>query len=564
MSITGSFVNSLIGKRKWHFGIFLLVLTLLTLFMMYVYNPICVITDPYFHHNRLLVLMEALQNGEFPFYLDYNAINGYGYFTKAFYSDVFLIPYALIGNITSLNFAYDFYIFSATILSGITMYWLIIKVFKSTFCASIVAVLYTFSAYRIYEIYYHTAVSEVITFIFIPIVFLGLYEIIKGNYKKWYILALGYSAIILTHTITSVLLFITLALFVIAYYKSFLKDKKRILYLFLSGLACLFLCAYYIYPMFEQMLSNVYYYQTKPFIDIKFTSSLLSSIFAGMTNNLPNIGLNNYTPKIGGLLTCLICLRFFIHDKSSYIKVVDFGVIIGLFYIIANTYFFPWTVFPFSKLGFIQFPWRLLKYSTFFFSIAGGFYLCKLLPSSRRKLFFVLFLFIFILFTLKFDSYDYKKMICDVNNATITNQLVAQNAYIGGGEYLPSSMPSKDYPFKRGSIIIDKTNRDTITDYIKNKGSIEFRVNSFSPDQTFELPLTYYKGYQMAYDNDKLAKPVKESGNGLVEIQASRSGNVRVWYAGTVIQKISPYISIISILLLCIYIFVSNKKKKDA
>lgn len=564
MSRIKNLIDILVQRKNWHFSIFLLILTLLTLFMMFVYKPICVVTDPYFHHNRLLVLMEALQNGDFPFYLDYNAINGYGYFTKAFYSDVFLVPYALIGNATNLNFAYDFYIFSATILSGITMYWLIIRVFKSTFCASVVAILYTFSAYRIYEIYYHTAVSEVITFIFIPIVFLGLYEIIKGNYKKWYILALGYSAIILTHTITSVLLFITLALFVIVYYKSFLKHKKRILYLFLSGFVCLFLCAYYIYPMFEQMFSNVFYYQTKPFIDIKFTRSLLSNIFAGMTNNLPNIGSNDYTPKIGGLLTCLICLRFFIHDKSSYIRVADLGVIIGLFYVIANTYYFPWTIFPFSKLGFIQFPWRLLKYSTFFFSIAGGFYLYKLLISPKRKFFFVLFLFTFILFTFRFDAYDYKKMICDANDAVITNQLIAQNAYIGGGEYLPSSMPSKDYPFERGNMIIEQTGGDTIIDYIKYKGNIEFTITSSNPSQTFELPLTYYKGYQVAYDNDKLSKQVKESSNGLVEIQASRPGNIRVWYAETIVQKISPYISIISILLLCIYIFTVNRKKKNA
>lgn len=557
MNVISSFINSIAARKGLHFYLFLLSVTVLTVAMMYLYKPICVLTDPYFHYNRLLVLMNALQNGEFPFYLDYNSINGYGYFTKAFYCDLFLIPYALVGNFSDIYSAYDFYIFSTTILSALTMYWAVKRIYKSSFCASVVGILYVFSAYRIYEIYYHTAVAEVISFIFIPVVLLGFYEIIKGDYKKWYILTLGYSAIIMTHTITVVLLSLTAFVFLIYYCKCFLRDKKRIVYLFIAGFSCLFLTAYYLYPMLEQMFSNSFYYQTKPFVDIKYTRSLLSNIFAGMTNNLPNMNHSDYTPKVGGLLVTLICLRLFIHDKSKMIRSVDVGVVVGLCYIFTNIYFFPWTEFPFNKLAFIQFPWRLLKYTTFFFSLAGGFYLYRLIKSDTRKIIVITFLAVFLVFTFRFDSNDYRDMIC-VSDASINEQTISKDAYVGGGEYLPSVMSFKNYPYERGRVIINKSNNLSVNGGISNEKIFGFYADS-ALYGNLELPLTYYKGYKAVLDDNEIE--IKQSDNGLIEIPVSRSGYIRVWYEGTIIQKISPYISILGILLLCGYIYLINRKK---
>jgi len=557
MHMVNNMVAFVSGKKKLHFWIFLLLVVLLTTSMMLLYRPICVITDPYFHHNRLLILMQALQGGEFPFYIDYNAINGYGYFSKAFYSDLFLIPYAIIGNITNISFAYGSYIFTSTVLCALSMYWAVKRVYKSTFCASAVAILYTFSAYRIYEIYYHTAVSEVITFIFLPVVFVGLYEIIKGNYKKWYILTLGFSAIIMTHTITVVLLSVTMLIFLVFYYKSFFREKIRIAYLLLAGGSCLILTAYYLYPMLEQMLSNTFFYQTKPFVDIKFTRSLLSSIFAGLTNNLPNMNHSDYTPKVGGLLATLVCLRLFVSDRSKAIRSVDLGVVIGLFYILANAYFFPWTEFPFNKLAFIQFPWRLLKYTTFFFSLAGGFYLCSMLKSDNRKAVVLLFLTVLLVVTFRFDSNDYRDMIC-TNDEVIDEQTIAANAYIGGGEYLPSVMPSKDYPFERGNVIVNEDNASLITGYIKDKGHLTF-VSDSAYLGRLELPLTYYKGYKATIDDRDIE--VEQSKNGLIQLDINGRGDVKVWYGGTIIQKMSPYITLLAFILICVYIIVINRKR---
>jgi uncharacterized membrane protein YdjX (TVP38/TMEM64 family) len=65
--------------------------------------------------------------------------------------------------------------------------------------------------------------------------------------------------------------------------------------------------------------------------------------------------------------------------------------------------------------------------------------------------------------------------------------------------------------------------------------------------------------------------PVKESEHGLVEITVpnitgspSEPELVVVYYAGTTIQKVSPFISILGVLALTAYIIVYKRKKKHA
>lgn len=55
---------------------------------------------------------------------------------------------------------------------------------------------------------------------------------------------------------------------------------------------------------------------------------------------------------------------------------------------------------------------------------------------------------------------------------------------------------------------------------------------------------------------------ITESSNGLVSINVKQSGRVEVWYAGTPVQKVSWYITLIGSLGLCVYIYLFNRKNK--
>lgn len=551
-------LNRIIDNKKYHFGIFLLITLGLTSIVMYLY-PISEGIDPYFHQNRLLILIEAIKNGKFPIYMDYNSINGYGYLCKVFYSDFTLIPYALIGCITNLSFAFHSLMFSSFMLCNICTYITVKIIYKSNFTATLSAILYTYSAYFIYQTIYIGAIGETISFSFIPLIILGLYEIIKGKYSRWYILSIAYSLIIMTHMITSVIMILLSIIIIIIYYKNLLHERKRIFHLIGSGLCSLVICSYYIFPMIEQMISSSYYFQSNSQSLINYHKIPFKELIINLTNILPN---NNLTyilrPKLGGLLTILIFLRLFINNSFPKIRSVDLGVIIGILFIYANTYYFSWSIFPFNKLEFIQFPWRLFKFTTYFFAIAAAYYLQCLIKSRNKKLIVIFITIIFTIITFIIDSQDYKKTLykkCEFDRESIQNKVS-----IGGGEYIPSKLPSKEYPFERGEKIDSKYNSSTTNNYKNIGGIISFKV-LIQQKETLELPLLYYKGYS-AYLNDKEIE-VSQSENGLVEIPVNESGHIKVYYAGTTIQKVSFWITILSIITLCIYIYVYNRKRKE-
>ncbi|GAB6010596.1 hypothetical protein [Viscerimonas tarda] len=557
-----NYINTAIDKiadcKKSHFWIFFAVLLFLSLFMVYSYR-LYPSFDFYFHYRRLNALMDALQNGSFPIYLDYTAANGYGYATKWFYSDLILAPFAAIGTVTGAAFAYQFMWFSTTVLCGVLMYIAVNRIYKSSYAASISSILFTFCTYRLLDMYNRSAVGEALSFTFVPLVFWGLYEIIKGDYRKWYILSIGYSLMIFTHVLSSFLLFITLLIILAIYYKSFVGERKRGYYLMISGLATVVITAYFLYPMLEQMLSGSFYYQTEIKAHPNDHKQKLNWIIWGLFSGIVH-PKQVFIPATGLMLTWAVSLRLFVKgNKSALLKSVDKGVIIGFVYIVLASFIVPWDVFPFSQLYFIQLPWRLYEFVSYFFAIAGGYYLIHILHSNRRLFAGALMVVLGTIFVLSSSGKDYQfeNSEHDINQVSTRE---TNNFHLYGMEYIPSKVPSVDYIDGRGDSLVTKYNETVISNFSKKNGITSFNINTHKKAEQVELPLFYYKGYSARLNKKDI--PLGESPNGLIELPITESGHVEVYYAGTTIQKISPFISILGILLLGMYIFVYKKRKK--
>jgi len=546
--------NTVSTNRKYHFWIFLIILAMLGVWMVYCYSQ-SYGHDFFFHERRFNALTEALQNGTFPYYTDYLAINGYGYFTKGFYPDFILIPFALIDVVSGYHYGYTIMIYTMTILCGIFMYKMIISIRNNTFVASVAAILYTYSCYRVLDVYRRAALGEALSFTFLPIVFLGLYHIIKGDYKKWYVIAIGFALLILTHVISSILMFVTLIIFLAIYHRDLLKEPKRIYYLILAGIVTVPLAAYYLFPFLEQFQSNTFYFETLPAAEVADSTlpftDMVWALFYGIIQYE-----QFFIPALGILLSGVIFIRIFIYAKSNQLKTADTLAIIGIAYLIAVMPFFPWNIFPFSLLNIIQLPWRLFEFVTFFFSISGAYYLFLLLTTRKRKHIGYLAVIVFSALLMVSDGVD-------VRNKTVRLREdmtpTVENKYnLIGMEYMPAKVPSLEYPNDRGDTIISKQGYSDISDFKRKESIISFNKQSDKDDE-LELPLLYYKGYAAYIGNQSLL--VKESDNGLVEITVNESGNVKVYYKGTIIQKLGFYITILSAILLCIYIFVYRKKR---
>lgn len=546
--------------RKLHFLMFFVVLVLLSLIMVYSYG-LHPSHDFYFHFKRLNVLMEALQNGSFPVYIDHTAVDGYGYITKWFYSDLILVPFAYIGLATNAVYAYQFMWFSMTILCGIFMYYTVSRIYKNHYAASISSILFTFAVYRLLDVYTRSAVGEALSFTFLPIVFLGIHEIINGNYKKWYILAIGYSLMIFTHVLSTFLMFITTVIILCIYYKPLIKEPKRILYLIVAGLTTIIITAYFLFPMLEQMMSNSFYYQTvvkaHPDTHKQGIHWIIWGLFSGVVH-----AKQVFLPGLGVLLTWAVSLRLFVkRNDNPYIKSADIGVLIGVLYFILLSFLIPWSIFPFNKLLFIQLPWRFYEFISYFFAVAGGIYLSVILKSNIRRFIGSCILILCTIFVITSSGRDFQyEGSLEERDIYEVATRETNNYHLYGMEYIPSKVPSIDFVEERGQRVDTKYSETVISNFQKENGITSFTIET-DQAETVELPLFYYKGYVMAYDTDKFSRPVQESEHGLIEISAKQSGNISVRYAGTWIQKTSPFISITGLLILCIYILIGKRKR---
>ncbi|MFV0417917.1 MAG: YfhO family protein [Dysgonomonas sp.] len=553
-------LSNIEANKKSQFWVFFAVLVLMSLFMTFVYGPIYSHPgyDYYFHLKRFEALITALREGNFPIYIDYSAALNYGYLSKMFYSDIILVPFALLGLFLDASIAYEVMLFAMTLLCGLFMYKTINTIYKSSFVAFIGAILYTFSVYRLFDVYNRGALGEVFAFTFIPLVFLGLYHIIKGDYRKWYIIAIGFSLLIFSHVISSVLTFITVVILLIIYYKSLIKEPKRIYYLIFAGIITLVITASYILPMWEQMQSNVFRYEsndwTLPSRAKLPLNYILWALFCGFIypKDITIVG-------IGILLTLVIFIRLFVKEKSGKLKSIDIGVLIGIFYVIASSSIFPWGRFPFTLLSFIQYPSRLYLLVTLFFSVAGGYYLSRRFIKDKQRLVVAGIVLLLTGVTMCLHSDNYKYMYAEHIRASNENPTSGNFFYLNGAEYVPDRISSGAYVENRGDSIISLNGNTEINNYNRDKNILYINISTHKPD-SLELPLFYYKGYYTELNEKEIV--IAQSDNGLIQIPVDEAGNVKVYYKGTTIQKISWYVTIIGIFVLCIYIFVERNKEK--
>lgn len=550
-------VNNYQLSNKQHFWLFFTLLIFMSTAMVVAYNPHEDLGHDYFFHMlRFEALIEALRDGTFPYYIDNNAINGYGYLSKAFYCDIILIPFAAIGLFSSIEFAYNAMLFVMTVLCGVFTFYAVKQIFKNNTAASISSILYTFCYYRIIDTYHRAALGETLSFTFLPIIYLGLYHIIKGDYKKWYIIAIGYALMIFTHLLSSVLTAFVTVIFLIIYNKLLRKEPVRLIYLGVAAIVTILLTTYYWLPMIEQMLSNSFYYQTREYINLLANRMIFSAVIWSLFSG-PIQAVQGFIPAIGITLTACVCLRLFVYNKTKLLKHADQMVILGVFFIFVSSFLFPWQYFPFTKFHFIQFPWRFYEFVSFFFAIAGAYYSTFIIKGRKRQLIGYGLLLLLILFTFKSDKYVVKEtsLWLDYKGVSINDNRL----HLSGAEYLPSAVPSTEFLFERDNTKIITENNSTVSNFAKERGGIEFYLSLGSANDKAELPLTYYKGYKATIDGQEI--PYTQSLNGLIELGLSQSGHIKVSYVGTTLQAFAFYFSIICFILLSVYLIINQRKK---
>lgn len=539
----------LINKKKQRdikLYLILIVLTLITLVPLFI-RPNIRGDDYLFHLLRIADIKNSIANGHILVNIMPDSLYGYGYANGLFYPDLLLYIAAFFNLIgINLKIAYGIFLSLCTLASTFSMFICIKKITNNKNVALYSTVIYIFAQYKVTDLYLRSAVGEYISFIFVPIILLGIYELLYENYKKWYILSFGMSGIVLSHLLSVFIVIIMCVLIYILNINKLIEKPKRILYSLISAIVTLLITAYTWIPIIEQMLSSKFnVQQAEPFAYDRSVS--IEDILTFSRNSRFFIGLII-------VILALLYIVAIIKKKNNLFVFSCFIVGVLSLILTIKTPFLKAVSDNFKLFNQIQFAWRMGLIATLLLSFIAGYSIDKVFLEKRKYLIIIVISLISIMNLMTYKKY-YR-----IENIDFNNFSTKYSNYIGAGkEYLPEGADVKKIK-ERGNVITSNDRGFSYSNYIK-KGcyiSVNYKVNK--KDAYVDLPLLYYKGYTfkiVSSDGNKKEKGnVSYSSDMYVRVNIGniKEGNLVVDYTGTKLMKLGYLITIITIIVLIRYI----------
>lgn len=511
------------------------------------------------HICRIIGTEQTLADKQFLPMIMSNLCNNFGYSWNIFYSP--LTAYMSV-MFRIFNFSYvnclKLCMFVIVLLSGLTMYKLTFRITKNKKLATLASIIYILAPYRITDMYTRTALAELASFIFIPIVFEGLYIIVNEE-KKSYKLALGAAGLILTHQVIAMYTAIICFVYLIVFFKK-LKSKTVLKNIGVNLLFCILMTSFYWVGLLQHYFSTSYevfvpgrmereevliFYKAK-FSQLFITSSEQTMIYA--------IGLLSV---IGLVLTPIAYKKI----PEEYKKTYMFFLITGVILIGMTLSIFPFEKLP-QALTMLQFTFRLFTFTSFFFAfvVATNF---AILIKNFKTLDIVVLLTISILLLvpykskLDFNLKDNEERL--INGVRITENTGRVHAGMASMEYLPTKAFKnlKYIANRKDEVIVLDNDEAVISDYTKQASNMNCKISNINKETTIELPYIYYLGYRVYANGQEIT--YTESDNGFIQINIAKDSQIKVKYLGTNEMLISYAVSIISFAT----IIVLNHKNKD-
>ena len=326
--------------------------------------------DLTYHLSRIMNTTEEITNGNFPVFIHSNLLDGFGYGNPLFYPELFLYPAIILFKLGfGILFSYKMLIVLATIFTFLTSFYAAKFISKDKKIAWITSMLYSMSLYRLVDIYVRGALGEILAFIFLPLVLVGLYDVLYGDNKKWYLISLSLFAIMKSHLLSFIMTVLLILGICALHVKIIFKNKDKLKILLIAAGIAVCLCMSFILPYFEQTIAHDFNVEVhKNSVEsLKENAIDLQEVFK---NEFISDGLT-VTKSLGILIIVLPILMFFVKDKNKeylfYCKMFLLGIII----LVVSTKVFPWKYFGF--LSIIQFPYRLNLITTLLFSFVSGY-----------------------------------------------------------------------------------------------------------------------------------------------------------------------------------------------
>ena len=565
-------IEAIKTKRWVHYLIIVIIGLLISIPFLWV--QLYLSDDGKYHLLRLIGLDNSMEYGSFPFLVFPFFCKNWGYSMMTFYPQlVTYIPYVL--GLISGAFSTGLKIFASltVVFSGIFMYNLVNEVTKKKGIAFLSAILYMIFPYRFECLFNRFAIGEFTAFVFIPIVFQGLYNLLQGDKKRHYYIAIGATGLLLTHTISTVYTALFCLIFVLFNLKAFF-NKEVIKKCLINIVFILLVSAMFIIPMLEFKFTAEYAILEpdvmKTNAENVYTKTIKPSQF------LKDIGEDNGVSFVVGIpfitMILLVILAFRKIDKEHKDFYISF-LLLGVISIIMCTYLFPWRFMP-DILCTLQYPWRLLGFAFFFFAPVCAMNVYYLLNSINKKWLKAIAWLLAIAIIAGFTVMELNQY--PTNDTSLDAKYEGKNKENPQIDYFAinrDNMPKKALYNQFGYLETRKDNTEVISGNVnivsENKEALhlEIEIENAKKDTKLELPYLFYPGYTITLEYNGKATKIDyyESEYGFVAINLPEdieTGKITVDYTATVLEKTAYAISAISIVGFIVYVICFRKKWK--
>lgn len=530
--------------------------------------------DTNLHLLRIIGLKNSIEDSSFPYIVSPYFCNNFGYATNLFYPQlVTYIPYLLKIITPTYEKAMYLFAFITIVLSGIFMYNFTMQISRNKWVSLISSIIYLVFPYRFECIYERFAIGEFTALIFIPILFEGLYNLIKQDKSKHYLISIGTIGILFSHTLTAVYSAIFCIIFIIFNIKDFLK-KDVIKLCLINVIFIIFSTSLFTIPLIEHRLKTNYkIFDADTMVatgyDVYDNSATLKQLLTDNGSDKTvsfTIGIPIILFTILGIIAYKKVLK---DDKQWYYNFY----VLGLISLYMVTRLFPWQIMP-NFLTMIQFSWRILVFFNFFIAPVCAMNIYIIAKNIKYKKLSVLFI-IFCICLVSICTYIRLNDFVEEKSANIKKyenyeekriQKKSTTCMQINREYLPMKA-KKDYILNRkdtvyvleGSTIIENENKENL--------NMSFDISNYQKNTILELPYLYYLGYNISINIDGKVQNIEyfESDNGFIAISLPydiNNAKINVNYNGTFIEKISYLVSLLGAIGLIIYIIWYKKANR--
>lgn len=461
--------------------------------------------------------------------------NSFGYSWNLFSGPLSLYGIILFKLIcTSFISAYKLFAFVCLLLSGILMYKFVYNVTENGAAATMAGAIYMTSPYHITDLYILNSLGEFVSFIFIPLVFLGLYDLFD-NKKKHYHITIGFVGLILTHTSSAVIAGVFAVLYILLNIKK-LKDLKIIKLLILNIIFIIAITSFYWGSVLETKSITDYQIYEADFEEEIDRGLTIKSLFATGRNEKYVFELGPHIIIMLGV--SIMTISNIKENKKEYL----FFIISGFVCLWMSTKYFPFKL--------IKYPWQILQFSCFFFTFICSINMYTIIKNLNYKD-TIITAVICLTYILALKSYvPYTENLTEIQDwklGSVSGKEVETVAGIEEGKYLPvKAYKNRFYIATREQRIYVLQGKAIIENEEKNGSKMSAKIITTEEDSIFELPYIYYPGYEVR--SDGMIIETFETRNGFLGINIPKHDDsyIEVVYTGTTLMKITRIISFIS------------------